>query len=121
MGVCEDAWSHHTPRLLLLDHRRQADPRDAKLWCVLGDIQGSDRHYEKAWEVSGRRSARSQRSLGRSALGRKDFGAAAAAYERALALSPLFPDAWFSLGYCWLRLDQNTKALQVRARLCTAG
>lgn len=50
----------------------------------------------------------------RSAVRRKEYAAAAAAYESALALNPLYPDVWFSLGYCYLRLEQNHKALQVR-------
>jgi cytochrome c-type biogenesis protein CcmH/NrfG len=43
----------------------QADPDDAKLWCVLGDIQQQEQHYEKAWQVSGQRSSRAQRSIAR--------------------------------------------------------
>lgn len=50
----------------------------------------------------------------RSAVRRKEYQAAATAYEAALALNPLHPDVWFSLGYCYLRLEQNQKALQVR-------
>jgi tetratricopeptide (TPR) repeat protein len=46
---------------------------------------------------------------------RKEYAAAAVAYESALALNPLYPDVWFSLGYCYLRLEQNQKALQVRS------
>lgn len=43
----------------------QVTPSDAKLWCALGDITGQAAHYSKAWEVSGLRSSRAQRSLGR--------------------------------------------------------
>lgn len=47
---------------------------------------------------------------------RKEYAAAASAYEAALALNPLHPDVWFSLGYCYLRLEETQKALQVRGR-----
>lgn len=94
--------------------RLRAAPDDPKLWCTLGDIQGCDEHYVKAWEVSGGRSARAQRSLARSAMTRKDNAAAADAFELALGLSPLYPDAWFALGYCCLRLGRTERALQVR-------
>jgi hypothetical protein len=47
---------------------------------------------------------------------RKEYAAAASAYEAALALNPLYPDVWFSLGYCYLRLEQTHKALQVMHR-----
>lgn len=54
----------------------------------------------------------------RSAVRRKEYAAAATAYEAALTLNPLYPDVWFSLGYCYLRLDQTQKALQVRGGCC---
>lgn len=49
----------------------------------------------------------------RSALRNKDYGLAAAAFEAALSLNPLYPDTWFSLGFCYLKLEQQDKALQV--------
>lgn len=45
---------------------------------------------------------------------RKEYARAAAAYELALRLNPLYPEAWFAQGYCYLRIGDNTKALQVR-------
>lgn len=92
----------------------QVAPDDAKLWCALGDIQQNEAHYHKAWEVSGHRSSRAQRSLAKAALNHQDYAAAAAAFEKALALSPLYPDAWFSLGYCYMRNGEDGKALQVQ-------
>ncbi|KIY91721.1 putative Tetratricopeptide repeat like protein 27 [Monoraphidium neglectum] len=92
-------------------------PDDPKLWCALGDVTGDTSHYEAAWARSGRRSARAQRSLARAALKRKDWGAAAGHFELALALSPLYPDAWFSLGYCYLRTDREAKARQAFTKL----
>ncbi|KAF6259400.1 hypothetical protein COO60DRAFT_1008225 [Scenedesmus sp. NREL 46B-D3] len=96
----------------LVLQRLQVNPDDAKLWCVLGDIQQQEQHYEKAWQVSGRRSSRAQRSIARSAMQRKEYARAAAAYELALRLNPLYPEAWFAQGYCYLRIGDNTKALQ---------
>lgn len=93
---------------------RQVEPRNPKLWCALGDVQQQEEHYRTAWEVSGHRSARAQRSLARAAIARQDYAAAAAAWAQALALSPLYPDAWFSAGYCYLKLGEQRKALQVR-------
>ncbi len=39
-----------------------------------------------------------------SALRRKDWAAAAEHYEAALRINPLNPDAWFALGYAYLKL-----------------
>jgi hypothetical protein len=32
-----------------------------KLWCLLGDATDNPLYYEKAWELSGRKSGRAQR------------------------------------------------------------
>ena len=45
----------------------QVTPDDARLWCSLGDLTLEDAHFHTAWERSGRRSVRAQRSLARSA------------------------------------------------------
>lgn len=37
----------------------------ATMWCILGDIKDDPQCYLKAWELSGHRSVRAQRSLGR--------------------------------------------------------
>ncbi len=61
----------------------QVTPDDARLWCALGDLTLKEEHYHTAWERSGQRSTRAQRSLARSAQREKD-------YDRVRALS----DAW---------------------------
>lgn len=45
----------------------QVTPNDARLWCSLGDLTLEDAHLHTAWERSGHRSVRAQRSLARSA------------------------------------------------------
>ena len=51
----------------------------------------------------------SQRSLGRVALSKKEYAAAAQHYAAALARNPLHADVWFALGYCHLK-THNTEA-----------
>lgn len=51
----------------------QSRPDDSRLWCALGDLELRDDHYRTAWERSGCRSARAQRSLARAADIRKDW------------------------------------------------
>jgi tetratricopeptide (TPR) repeat protein len=50
-------------------------------------------------------------------LRRKDWAAAAQHYEDALAINPLNHDAWFALGYAYLKINQDQKALKVRSRV----
>lgn len=35
-----------------------------KLWCLLGDATQEVKHYETAWELSGKKSSRAQRHWG---------------------------------------------------------
>lgn len=79
--------------------RLEVAPDDPRLWCALGDLRLDDAAYLQAWERSGRRNARSQRSLARNALRREDYKAAAAHWEAALALNPLHSEGWFRCGW----------------------
>ena len=49
-----------------IPHARFARAREAKLWCLLGDLEPDkcEEHYLKAWDVSQSSSARAARSLG---------------------------------------------------------
>lgn len=53
------------------------------------------------------------RSLARSAMRRKDYGDAAKHFDRALILNPLHPEIWFSLGFCYLKIEDIEGALKV--------
>ena len=98
--------------------RLAEDPRDAKLWCALGDALDDESAYEKALEVSGGRSARASRSLARRAAAREDWPAAAARWSDAMRLNPLFPEGWFSCGYALLKARREDEALNAFVR-CT--
>ena len=94
--------------------RSQVTPDDPKLWNALGDLHMEDAPYLEAWTRSGGRNARSKRSLGRSALRRRDYASAAEHLEAAVALNPLNVESWFSLGYCYVKLEKAEPALRVR-------
>eukprot|EP00887_Chlorella_sp_A99_P004614 scaffold4.g4614.t1 len=100
----------------LIRRRLEATPNDPRLWCALGDLTLDDQDYLRAWERSGGRSARAQRSLARNALRRGDHAAAAGHWEAALALNPLHAEGWFSLGYCCIKEKQYERALQAFTR-----
>ena len=91
----------------------QVTPDDPKLWNALGDLHMEDAPYLEAWARSGGRNARSKRSLGRSALRRRDYAMAAEHLEAAVALNPLNAESWFSLGYCYVKLEKAEPALRV--------
>ncbi|KAJ5665427.1 uncharacterized protein N7477_007875 [Penicillium maclennaniae] len=83
-------------------------PADApRLFCILGDIEKNEKMYERAWEISGNRYARAQRSLARHylALTPPDLLQAEDAYRKSLTISRLNHSAWFALGCVQLELE----------------
>lgn len=105
--------------------------RQAKLWCLLGDIAltNSDANkdpvtararatecYDKAWEISGKTSSRSRRSLGSLHFSGKEYEQAIACLRDAVAINPLFGRAWFTLGVCLVRLERWTEAREAFRR-----
>lgn len=72
--------------------------REAKLWCLLGDLESEPAHWEHAWSVSSGSSSRAMRSLGAYHFSRGDFPKSQECLERALKINPLFVRSWFVLG-----------------------
>ncbi|GIM17240.1 hypothetical protein Vretimale_19748, partial [Volvox reticuliferus] len=101
----------------LVRRRLAVTPDDPRLWCALGDMHLDDRYYEEAWRRSGERHARSQRSLARNAMRRKDYTKASGHWEAAVALNPLHPEAWFALGFCDLKQRRHRAALRAFTRV----
>ncbi|KAF2870450.1 hypothetical protein BDV95DRAFT_60911 [Massariosphaeria phaeospora] len=96
---------------------RNPPPADApRLYCILGDIDGDLSMYEKAWEVSGQRYARAQRSLGQRYIASRDYDKAAKAYSLSLKINALNHPAWFALGCAYLELQQFVDAVEAFAR-----
>lgn len=88
-------------------------PADApRLFCILGDIDKDEKMYERAWEVSGQRYARAQRSLARHylALTPPELEKAEAAYRKSLHINRLNHSAWFALGCVQLELQRWEEA-----------
>ncbi|KAJ5947328.1 hypothetical protein N7466_000343 [Penicillium verhagenii] len=84
-------------------------PADApRLFCILGDIDHDEKMYERAWEVSGERYARAQRSLARHYLGLTppNLEKAEAAYKKSLHINRLNHSAWFAVGCVQLELER---------------
>lgn len=92
-------------------------PNDApRLFCILGDIEKSVAAYERAWEVSNRRYARAQRSLGKYYFAVKELKKADEAYSRSLKINPQNHSVWFALGCVRLQLEDWTGAVDAFAR-----
>lgn len=84
-------------------------PADApRLFCILGDINADPTMYDRAWEVSGKRYARAQRSLARHylALDPPALEKAEDAYRQSLHINRINHGAWFALGCVQLELKR---------------
>lgn len=92
-------------------------PADApRLFCILGDLEESPLMYEKAWEVSNRRYARAQRSLGKHYYSQGDLQKADDAYAKSLQVNALNHSTWFSLGCVRLQRESWAGAVDAFGR-----
>ncbi|KAM3438048.1 hypothetical protein MY4824_003495 [Beauveria thailandica] len=96
--------------------RSPAPSNAPRLWCILGDLESNASFYEHAWEVSGHRYARAQRSLAEHYLKEKDLERAHEAYKQATFVNRLDPDMWSRLGDISLRLGRFEDAAEAFTR-----
>lgn len=101
------------PRRARIDAARQA-----KLLCLLGDLQPdrAEEYYEQAWEISNHTSSRSRRSLAGLYLGKDDFAKAIPLLQQALKINPLYARIWFALGCALVREERWEEAREAFSR-----
>ncbi|KAI1267028.1 hypothetical protein F5Y18DRAFT_416247 [Xylariaceae sp. FL1019] len=87
-----------------------------RLWCILGDLEDDAKHYRRAWEVSNKRFARAQRSLGELCLKKNEWAQARMAYRLAVGVNRLNPEVWSRLGDIELRLGNFPDAAEAFQR-----
>lgn len=61
-------------------------------------MKKKDEYYEKAWEVSGHKSAKAMRSLGNSKFQKGNYDESIECLKLALEINKLYPSAWYTLG-----------------------
>ncbi|KAL6708048.1 hypothetical protein ACN47E_003482 [Coniothyrium glycines] len=96
---------------------REPAPAEApRYYCILGDIDNDLAMYERAWQVSGNRYARAQRSLGQRYISARNYEKAAEAYSLSLTINALYHPAWFALGCANLELQRFKAAVEAFSR-----
>ncbi|KAK1673636.1 TPR repeat-containing protein [Colletotrichum godetiae] len=101
--------------------RSPPPPNAPRLFCILGDLENEPAHWERAWEISNRRFARAQKSLGEWHLSQKEWTKAQDAYKLATKCNRLSPEMWSRLGDISLRLGQFPDAAEAYSRAIGAA
>lgn len=97
------------------------DAREAKLWCILGDLEPEHAidYYKQAWAISRETSGRAMRSLGGYYFARGQFSESISCLKRAVTINPLLSRSWFILGCACMREELWEEAKNAFSR-CVA-
>lgn len=86
------------------------------LWCFLGDVTRDVSHYQKAWEMSGHRHARSQRCLGYLYMGQEEYEKCIECFQKSLSINSLQVPVWFTFGCACMAAKKFQEAVKAFKR-----
>lgn len=90
-----------------------------QILCLLGDLKRKDEYYERAWELSKHKNARSMRSLGMMQFQRGQIDEAIKCLKSALDINMLYPSTWYTLGCAYVKKEEFEKAIYAFGNVVT--
>jgi len=106
------------PAITLVTKRIEQDGQTPALLTVLADLAGGDEKlYETAWQMSNCSYGKAKRSLAKVQLVKEKYKEAIENFHMALALNPLYPSAWFSVGFAAIQIRDFKTAARAFTRV----
>ncbi|SBT82274.1 conserved Plasmodium protein, unknown function [Plasmodium ovale] len=103
----------------LLDDLLQKKKKNPGLLCLYGLIDRSNslKYYIDAWNLSNCKYAKAARYIGKYYYDKEMYTECCEYLEKALEISPLFPDIWFILGYSYMKINKFDGAIKSFTRM----
>lgn len=106
--------------LELLDEISEGN-RTPCIVCLYGMANRKNSHifYEESWKLSNEKYAKAARLLGTYYYNANEYEKCCHYFEKALEISPLYPDVYFMLGCAYMKREQYTGAIKAFTRMVT--
>ncbi|CAB11723.2 TPR repeat-containing protein C19B12.01 [Schizosaccharomyces pombe] len=114
--MCHCSLNRQDLAVQVIKRELENDPYDFLLRTLLGDIENNPKHYVEAWELSCKRFAPAQRSLGKYYYKKGDLLQAMNCFNESLKINPLSYPTWFTYGCAALELQKYDAAMEAFSR-----